>query len=80
MEQLGKFGIVIDALAIMELGEQLDIQRQCQHRPGTLAKHSAGDGVGVDVEVIAVGQNIADHRVDTAEQRLVLQLLFAEPD
>ena len=33
----------------------------------------------IDVETIAGGQNIADHRVDKAEQRLVLQLLVAEP-
>ena len=38
------------------------------------------DGVGIDVEAIAVGQNVADHRVDAAEQRLVLQLLVAEPN
>jgi hypothetical protein len=39
-----------------------------------------GDGVGVDVEAITVGQNVADHCVDAAEQRLVLQLLVAEPN
>ena len=38
------------------------------------------DAIGVDVEAIAVGQNLADHRVDAAEQRLMLQLLIAEPD
>ena len=80
LEQLGELGVGIDALAIVELGEQLDIQRQRQHRPGALAEHGMGDGVGVDVEAIAGGQNVADHRVDAAEQRLVLQLLVAEPD
>ena len=65
-------GVGVNALAIVELSEQLDIQRQCQHRPCTLAEHSVGDGVGVDVEAIAVGQNVADHRLDTAEQCLVL--------
>ena len=80
LEQLGEFGVGIDALAIVELREQLDIQRQCQHRPCTLAEHGMGDGVGVDVEAIAVGQNVAEHRLDAAEQRLVLQLLVAEPD
>ena len=72
LEQLGELGIGIDALAIVELGEQLDIQRQCQHRPGTFAKNSVGDGVVIDVEAVALGENIADHRVDTAEQCLVL--------
>ena len=38
------------------------------------------DGVGVDVKAIAFGQHVADHRVDAPEQRLVLQLLVAEPD
>ena len=80
LEQFGEFGVGFDALAIVELSEQLDVQRQCQHRPGALAEHGAGDGVGVDVEAIAVGQHIADHRVDAAEQRLVLQLLVAEPN
>jgi len=56
----------------VELSEQLDIQRQCQHRPCTLAEHSLSDGVGIDIEAITVGQNVADHRVDAAEQRLVL--------
>ena len=71
LEQFGELGIGVDALAIVELGEQLDIQRQCQHRPGTFAKNSVGDGVVIDVEAITGGQNIADHRVDKAEQRLV---------
>jgi hypothetical protein len=31
-----------------------------------------GNGVVVDVEAVALGQYISDHRVDTAEQRLVL--------
>ena len=70
----------VDALAIMELREQLDVQRQRQHRPRALAEHGVGDAVGVDVEAIAVGQHLADHRVDAAEQRLVFQLLVAEPD
>src|ERR1700746_653200 len=38
-----------------------------------------GDAVGIDVEAITGGQNITDHRVDKAEQCLVLQLLVAEP-
>ena len=72
LEQLGEVGVGVNALAIVELSEQLDIQRQCQHRPCTLAEHSLGDGVGIDIESITVGQNVADHRVDAAEQRLVL--------
>ena len=79
LEQLGELGVGLDALAVVELGEQLDVQRQRQHRPGALAEHGAGDVVGVDVEAVAVGQHVADHRVDAAEQRLVLQLLVAEP-
>ena len=79
LEQLGELGIVSDALEIVRLREQLDIQRQRQHRPGALAEHGVGDGIGVDVEPIAGGQHLADHRVDAAEQRLVLQLLVAEP-
>ena len=72
LEQVGEFGVGIDAPAIVELREQLDVQRQCQHRPRALAEHSMGDGVGVEIETIAFGQNIADHCVDAAEQRLVL--------
>jgi hypothetical protein len=30
-------------------------ERQRQHRPGALAEHGVGDGVGVDVEAIAGG-------------------------
>ena len=80
LEQFGELGVGINALAIVKLGEQLDIQRQRQHRPGALAEHSVSDGVGIDVEAIAVGQNLADHRIDAAEQRLVLQFLVAEPN
>jgi hypothetical protein len=36
--------------------------------------------VGIDVEAIAVGQHLTDHRIDPAEQRLMLQLFIAEPD
>jgi hypothetical protein len=39
-----------------------------------------GDGVRIDVKAIPRGQYIADHRVDAAEQRLVLQLLITEPN
>ena len=39
-----------------------------------------GDGVRIDVKAIPKGQYIADHRVDAAEQRLVLQLLITEPN
>ena len=39
-----------------------------------------GDAIGVDVEAIAVRQNLADNRVDAAKQRLMLQLLIAESD
>src|SRR6185312_839582 len=77
-EQLGKFSVQLDALAIVQLGEQLDVQRQRQHRPCALAKHDVGDGVGIDVEAIAIGQYLADHRVDAAKQRLMLQLLVAK--
>jgi len=63
----------------VELGEQLDIQRHCQRRPGTFAKNSMGEVVVIDVEAISGGQNITDHRVDRAEQRLVFWLLVAEP-
>jgi hypothetical protein len=31
LEQFGEFGVGINALAIVELREQLDIKRQCQH-------------------------------------------------
>jgi len=79
LEQLGELGIGVDALAIVQLGEQLNIQRQSQHRPGALAKNSVGDRVVIDVEAITGGQDVADHRVDKAEQRLVLQLLVTEP-
>jgi hypothetical protein len=64
----------------VKLGEQLDVERQRQHCPCAFAEYGAGDGVWVDIEAIAFGQNLADHRVDAAEQRLVLQLLVAEPD
>src|SRR5262249_49113017 len=36
--------------------------------------------VRVDVEAVAVRQDIADHRINAAEQCLVLQLLVAEPN
>ena len=39
-----------------------------------------GDTVGIDIEAIAGGQHLAEHHVDAAEQRLMLQLLIAEPD
>src|SRR5262249_53582620 len=78
LEQVGELGIGIDALSIMELCEQLDIKRQGQNRPCALAEHGARDAIGVDVEAIAVGQNLTNHCVDPAEQRLMLQLFIAE--
>ena len=80
LEQRRQLAVGIDALAIMQLGEQLDMKRQRQHRPRALAQHRSGDGVGIGVEAIAGGQDLADHRLDPAEQRLVLQLLVAEAD
>jgi hypothetical protein len=71
-------GVWLNALSIVQLSEQLDVQRQSQHRPCTLAEHRPSDGVRVDVEAIAVRQHLADHRVDAAEQSLVLQLLVTE--
>ena len=70
----------IDALAVVELGEELDVERQRQHRPGALAEDDAATALGSHVEAIAGGQRLADQRVDAAEQLLVLQLLVAEPD
>src|SRR5436305_5171440 len=64
LEQLGELGIGVDALTIVELGEQLDIQRQCQHRPGTFSKYSMCDGVVIEVKPIASGKNVTDHSVD----------------
>ena len=55
LEELRELGVGRDALAVMKLREQLDVQRQRQHRPGALAEHRVGDGVGVDVEAIAGG-------------------------
>ena len=80
LEQFGEFGVGIDALAIVQLREQLDIERERQHRPRALAEYRVGDGVRIDVKAIPKGQYIADHRVDAAEQRLVLQLLITEPN
>ena len=34
------------------------MERQSQHRPGALAKHSAGDAVGIDVKTVAGGQSL----------------------
>ena len=80
LEQLGQLGVGVDALAIVSLSEELNIQGQRQHRPSTFAEHGAGDHVGVEIETVAAGQYLADHRIDAAEQCLVLQLLVAEPD
>src|SRR5579862_8311431 len=80
LEQFGELVVGIDALAVVELREKFDIERQRQDRPGALAEHQAGDGVGVDAEAIADGQGLADHLVDAAEQRLMLQFLVTEPD
>ena len=78
LEELRELGVRSDTLGVVELREQLDIQRQRQHRPCALAEHGMGDRVGADVEAITVRQDVADHAVDPAEQRLVLQLLVAE--
>jgi AraC-like DNA-binding protein len=67
LEQLGELGVRINVLAIVKLGKQLNVQRQCKHRPGALAEYSAGDAIGVDVEAIALGKHIADHGVDAAD-------------
>jgi hypothetical protein len=80
LEQLGELGVGVDALAIVSLSEELNIQCQRQHRPSAFAEHCAGDRVGVEIEAVAAGQNLADHRIDAAEQRLMFQLLVAEPD
>ena len=67
-------------LSIMQLCEQLDIEGEGQHRPCAFTEHGMGDIVGIGVEAIAVGQHLTNHCVDPAEQRLMLQLLIAEPD
>jgi hypothetical protein len=64
----------------VELRKELDVERQGQHRPRALAEHGVSDAIGVDVEAIAVGQHLANQRVDPAEQRLMFQLFIAEPD
>ena len=79
LEQFGQQRIGVDALTVMKLGKQLDIQRQRQHRPGTFAKNRTGDGIVVDVKPVTAGQNVTGHRVHEAEQSLVFQLLVAEP-
>src|SRR5262249_11200300 len=74
----GKPRVGLDALAIMELSEQLYIKGERQYCPCALAEHGVGDSVGVDIEAVALGQHLADHRIDAAEQFLMLQLLIAE--
>src|SRR5215831_3029301 len=54
-EQPRQFGVGVDALAIVQLSEQLDVQCQHQHRPSALAEHGTGDGIGLDIEAVAVG-------------------------
>src|SRR5215472_4873955 len=79
LEQPRQFGIGVDALAIVKLSEQFDVQCQHQHRPSALAEHGMGDCVRFDIEAVAVRENLADHCIDAAEQGLVFQLLIAEP-
>ncbi|WP_454651105.1 hypothetical protein [Bradyrhizobium liaoningense] len=62
----------------MDLGKQFDVERQRQHGPRALAEHGSRDIVGIDVEVVAFRQDVADHRIDQAEQRLMFQFLIAE--
>ena len=79
LEQFRQLAIGLDTLAIVILYEELDMQRQHKHGPRALSEHGPCHLVGIDIEAIAGRQRLAHHRLDAAEQRLVLDLLVAEP-
>src|SRR5215831_20685851 len=62
----------------MELGEQLDVERERQHRPSALRKHCAGDVIWFCAKDVALGHRFPHHALDAPEQFLVLELLVAE--
>jgi hypothetical protein len=69
----------LDAALVVQLREQLDQARQRQHGPRALAQHRARHLVRVRDLDVARRHAAADHRLDAAEQFLVLQLFVAEP-
>ena len=79
LEKFRELVVGLDALPVVELHEQLDVQREHEHRPGALGEHGAGNRVGIDVEAIAGRHRLAHHRFDAPEQGLMLDLLVAEP-
>ena len=67
LEERGQLVVRLDAVSVVQLGEQFDVQREGEHRPGALAEDHARDVVGVHVETVAGGQGLTDQVVDTAE-------------
>jgi hypothetical protein len=72
-------GVGLDALAIVHLGEELDMAGEREHRPGGLAQHRLGHVVRLRQEGVASRHALGDHRLDAAEQLLVLQFLVGKP-
>ena len=68
----------LDAGAVVRLGEELDVAGEAQHRPGRGAEHGLRHLVGLREERVGAGHAVRDHRLEAAEELLVLELLVGE--
>jgi hypothetical protein len=78
LPEVGYLGIAVDALAVVIEREELDVAGEPEDGPGALAQHGVGDCVGLGHELVALGHALGHHRLEPAEELLVLQLLVGE--
>jgi hypothetical protein len=77
-EQFRELGIGLDALAKVVLHKYFNVKRKDHHSPARFSEHSASHPIGIDIEVVALGQDRTHHCIDAAEQSLVFELLIAK--
>src|SRR6185295_11645515 len=79
LKERRKVFVRFDALPVVQLGEELNVQRQCQYRPGALPEHHLGDLIRLRLKPIAGRHCIRSELLDAAERFLMLQFLVSEP-
>ena len=78
LPEVGQVRVGLDALAVVQLREQFDVERQPEHRPRRRTEHRLRDVVGLRQELVAGRHALARHLLEAAEHLLVLQFLVGE--
>ncbi len=76
--EIRRLFVALDAFAIVNLREELDVAREREHGPGRFAQHAACDLGGIRDLGVAAQHFGADRALDAAEQLLVFELFVAE--